>query len=504
MNLKQISLLLIVLIGCLVGCTGLSGEPPMVMTRALPTPQSVAQGATIEAVSEASEPLSSNGTPDVGYPISPPDLVNGAAVYQQHCTACHGVQGLGDGALVLSGQVGNPGNFRNPQSAREQFPREWFNSITNGNLEKLMPPWKDALSEQDRWDVALYTYTMPFTPDQLALGQVLYQDCAECHGLAGRGDGPEASSIERRVPDLTNAESMVTLSDKSMYSMVVDGQGDSMPSYGDRFNEEERWAVVAYARTLMLANVDEAIMDDVEPLVTAAAMQPITPMATAVDPGIALGQTVTITGQVTNDTAGGIVPMALIVTLRAFDAETFAPLEALSLQTALTSDNTYRFEAVALEPGKVYLTAAEYQGRRFVGGLFNSDMSVFDFPIILYELTDDPSVIMVNAAITQLEIAGDTIEAQYSVRFVNTSDKLFTSRQPEPDGRYKSVSVTLPPGALVVGVANEPTYVIDDAGFTVTDTQPMQPGEERFMVVTYLLGYSDGAVIEYPMPFAVN
>ncbi|MGV2436390.1 MAG UNVERIFIED_CONTAM: c-type cytochrome [Anaerolineae bacterium] len=32
---------------------------------------------------------------DLGYPTTPPDLAQGAAIFAEHCTACHGVRGSG-------------------------------------------------------------------------------------------------------------------------------------------------------------------------------------------------------------------------------------------------------------------------------------------------------------------------------------------------------------------------------------------------------------------------
>jgi mono/diheme cytochrome c family protein len=485
----------------LAGCTGLGGEPEIIATVPI---EPISDTPAIEVV------------PDAGFPQSPPDLASGAAIFAQHCTACHGANGEGDGELVTSGQVPNPGNFRDPATAREQTPDDWFETITDGNLEKLMPPWKAALTEQQRWDVALYTYTMHYTPEQVELGQILYVDCAECHGEQGRGDGPEAGNVERQVKDLTDQQAMITLSDQNIYHLVFEGQYGVMPSYGNQFNEEELRAVAAYARTLSLTNAGGVIAQTVAqqstPVILDATALPsgMTPIPTATLDGSGLAtalpssKTVDITGTVSNLTQGGSVPPDLTITLRVFDAANFQPFDELTRETTLAADSTYRFEDVLVENDKLYLTAAEYQGRNFASGVFPGTQTAFDLPITLYELTDDPSVITVNAAVTQLEIGSDTIEATYSVRFVNSSDRLFTSMEAEPDGRYKSVYVTLPPGSLVVGLPDQPRYIIADDQMTLWDTQPMQPGEERFLQVTYLLQYSDGAVIEYPMPFQVD
>lgn len=41
-------------------------------------------------------------------------------------------------------------------------------------------------------------------PEPETVGKTLYLDhCTACHGTSGRGDGPAATDLDRRVPDLT-------------------------------------------------------------------------------------------------------------------------------------------------------------------------------------------------------------------------------------------------------------------------------------------------------------
>lgn len=472
---------------------------------------------------------------DLGYPSASPNLTNGAAIFAQHCTACHGGLGAGDGRLVLNGEVPAPHSFRDAEYVRQITPKEWFRTITNGRLENLMPPWKDALTEQQRWDVTMYTYTLHYTPDQLEMGRVLFSDCAECHGDTGNGDGPDANKHpESPAAVLTSLRSLNDLSDANIYTMVHDGQPDLMPAYGDEFTDEEIRAVVAYARTLGLTNIEPITVDDgplvppptgesrISELATAAvtdtgttggivppqvqtrvAAQEATPDA-APD---AAAPDLTISGTVTNATAGGTVPAGMTVTLHVYSAEALTEVKELLQITTLDAAGRYQFTGVSYRPELVYLTTVNYQNRDFASGIYQADESnpLLDMPIVLYELTDDPAVVTVNASITQIQVGGDTLEATYSVRFVNTSDRLFTSLEAEADGRrYRSVHVTLPPGALVVGIVDQPRYIHDEAANAVYDTSPLQPGEERFIQVTYLLDYSSGAVIEYTTPYKLD
>ena len=109
----------------LAACGGLGGEPRIVATQLPPTaaPQ------------------------DLGYPVEPPDLALGAALFAENCTACHGPRGQGNGELVASGQVPPPPDFTDPETAGALTPAEWFDVITHGRIEKRMPPWQDALTD---------------------------------------------------------------------------------------------------------------------------------------------------------------------------------------------------------------------------------------------------------------------------------------------------------------------------------------------------------------------
>lgn len=140
MRLKTLFLLpfVIVLMMGLAACGGLAGEPDIVAT--LPPAADIL-----------------------------PNLTNGAQLYAANCARCHGASGDGQGELVLSGQVGAIPSFLDAAHVSAQTPQAYFDIITNGNLEKLMPPWKDALTEQERWDAAYYVYSLHTTPETLGL-----------------------------------------------------------------------------------------------------------------------------------------------------------------------------------------------------------------------------------------------------------------------------------------------------------------------------------------------
>lgn len=85
--------------------------------------------------------------------------------------------------------------------------------------------------------------------DPVTLGQELYVPaCAGCHGELGEG---AASSIP--APALDSSGTLWQQTDQQIYDWIANGKLDSsnpMPPYGNQFNQEQIWAVVAYLHTL--------------------------------------------------------------------------------------------------------------------------------------------------------------------------------------------------------------------------------------------------------------
>lgn len=470
------NVVLLLLLGVLLSaCQGLGGEPDIIATLPPPTNAPIVN--------------------DLGYPEAPPDLALGAALYAENCTDCHGQNGAGDGELVQSGQVMNPGNFTDPAQIAGKNPADYFDIITNGNLENLMPPWRDALTESERWAVALYTYTLHYDADQLAAGAEIYaRECAECHGETGLGDGPEAESA-RGAGNLADPESMAFLSDDNINVLVAEGAGADMPAYQDVLTADEIQAVTAYTRTLALQNID-AIMADV-PVAQTQAEVTSEPQPTAAGEPVV----VTVSGEVTNGTAGASVPPDLTVTLRSFDAE----MNETTVDTTV-QDGRYAFEDVTLQPGLLYFVSAEYAGQSYGTPSFNSATPELaeNLPLLIYEPTDDPGVITIDQMITEILPAGEVLEIRQDVTFTNTSDRLFVGAPVEGEtDETRTFTLPLPVGAVMALLPQSGRYVYDDERFILSDTRAVLPGQNQIRFV-YLLQYGDGAVIEYPVEHAVS
>jgi len=93
----------------------------------------------------------------------------------------------------------------------------------------------------------------PSQPPSLARGAAIYREqCIQCHGPAGRGDGAKAKHLTGPPPaDLGDTVELADVSPIDMYRKTAIGvAGTGMPEYADALSVDDRWAVTAYVVTL--------------------------------------------------------------------------------------------------------------------------------------------------------------------------------------------------------------------------------------------------------------
>ncbi|HEX5386836.1 MAG TPA: cytochrome c, partial [Gemmatimonadales bacterium] len=85
---------------------------------------------------------------------------------------------------------------------------------------------------------------VPATAPSLARGAKVYQEnCAGCHGSAGRGDGPLAAGLEPKPANLTDAAALSGASPLDFYRRIAIGvAGTAMPAFETRLSAQDRWA----------------------------------------------------------------------------------------------------------------------------------------------------------------------------------------------------------------------------------------------------------------------
>jgi len=380
----------------------------------------------------------------VSLPPDAPDVANGRQIYAENCVSCHAASGNGQGELVLSGEVPAMPSFLDAAHVREQALSSYYDIITNGNLENLMPPWAESLNVQERWDVAMYVYTLHYTPEMVEQGAALAPDADT--GLSLASDAELARGIS------------------------LDG--------------EEAFAAVAYLRSQQVRNFDAAAAP--VPEATAEATQQVFDV-------------VTFTGTVVNGSAGGTVPAGLVATLRYGNEADGVQVREVNV----AADNTFIFEGIPFDPTYQYFAAVSYDERGFVSDLVPGSQlnATNELTITLYETTSESSVITqtgIELFIEELvvEDLGSGLVFTHANLYQNDSDRMYLL---EPEGQDVAVSLLmqLPAGAQIL-TDDDPRYIVAQDQFAMIDQLPVYPGEHSTDVV-YFLPYEDIAVIDIPL-----
>jgi mono/diheme cytochrome c family protein len=86
--------------------------------------------------------------------------------------------------------------------------------------------------------------------ENMEIGEELYmKHCKSCHGKEGLGDGSKASEIDGDLGDFTE-EGFQAQTDGTLFYKITNGR-DDMPNFDKKIaDEEDRWLVVNYVRTL--------------------------------------------------------------------------------------------------------------------------------------------------------------------------------------------------------------------------------------------------------------
>jgi mono/diheme cytochrome c family protein len=74
------------------------------------------------------------------------------------------------------------------------------------------------------------------------------EECTECHGEHGKGDGPKARLHFPAPADLTDARRMNSVTDGEIFYQISEGR-KPMPSFKTRLTEDQRWGLVLLVRS---------------------------------------------------------------------------------------------------------------------------------------------------------------------------------------------------------------------------------------------------------------
>ncbi len=465
---------------------------------------SLAEDITPPPGSNVQAPLTTQAPPaGPSYPLMPPNPVSGAPIYLEKCAPCHGQTGLGDGPQAS--QLPNPPVALGAvQVARESTPSEWYNVVTQGNLERFMPPFT-SLTERQRWDVVAYAYTLSVSPEALSQGEQLYQEnCAGCHGPDGEGDGPQAADLSAEPVNFTDQAYMSEKSGADLFEAISSGVGADMPAYADQLNSDERWALADYLRSLTFsaAHAGEPSAEQAAADATAQTGGDATQAAGEGTPVAELPGSITgsVSGTVIN-ASGGETPDDLQITLHGFDNME----ETLTLSTTVQSDGSYLFPEVEMPAGRAFISSTEY-GQ----AIYGSDVAVaeqgkdnVDLPLPIYKSTTDPSVLSVDRLHIFFEyVEPDTLRVVELFIISNLSNRtLVAPQEGEPVVTYQ-----LPSGAENLqfedgALGDRFTQTANGFG----DNAVIRPGSgQHQVVVSFDMPYQRRLELSQPITLPVN
>ena len=440
-------------------------------------------------------------------PSKAPDVENGALIFAEKCAPCHGDTGLGDGPQGKQLPV-SVAALGLPATAQKASPATWYLVVTQGNLERFMPPFA-SLNDQERWDVVSYALTLHVTPEQLELGKSLVEtNCTDCAKvLAG------------------DPEMMAALSNNDLIKVIKQGMG-SLPDFGKDFTDEESTAAAAYIRSLTFASTAAPVV--VAATATPVSAETVTPSAettpvdgtqAAVTPGAGTPQaeiqvTVpatlaagfgTISGSIDNQT-GDALPTDILVTLRSLEhgADMNAgPQEIAAIETVANADGSFVFENVEMPENRIFIADAVVNGQTYESefAVVEAGMTELVIPTIqLFATSEDFSVLTVDSLQLHFDFANETEVQIFGVYTIsNPTDK---SIQVKMAAQEAIPFVPFPEGSTPLGY--EATQ--DTAAFIQTaDGFAMPPSTTPYGLIAFAsYPKSDTIVVSQTVPLAIS
>jgi hypothetical protein len=222
-------------------------------------------------------------------------------------------------------------------------------------------------------------------------------------------------------------------------------------------------------------------------------------------PGMAQAQDtggIAVTGQVTNGTPGGALPVGDPVTLQFYSQGEWTAI----FTTTLSADGTFRFTDFGMDTGSDFVTHILYQDVDYYSSPAKlTDESDIAADIPIFEPTTDPSGIVVDQMHYFIAPAGDYVRIAEYYLIGNTSDRTYTGTE-NAAGRRTTLTFTPPAGASDLffdGPGLGERFVGDITRFD--DTRPIPPGTTVVDVdFSYQLPFTEGMRIERVMDVPIS
>jgi mono/diheme cytochrome c family protein len=421
------------------------------------------------------------------FPLEPPDTNLGAAIFGEKCAPCHGDSGLGDGpdSALLENPVPALGSV---ELSRSSTPADWYTMVTQGNMQEFMPPFS-SLSDQERWSVVAYLYTLSVPEEIMRQGKEMFlENCAECHGEDGR----------QGVVDLANLSIMGERSSEDFFTIVSTGH-EIMPVF-DELSVGDRWVLADYLRSLPFTPLAESPDIEISEVETEASDPDIIPdteseMPTEVDslePGNG-----NVNVNVLNSVDGNLPP-GLDITLRGYDEM----VEVFTQTLTLSDGSGITFEDIPMPVGRMYFATIEHDNASYGSDISTIEGSTpeLDLEIVYYPSTSDKSVLYVDRMHIFIEFVDETsLEIFQLYIFSNPSGHVLV---PEDDGDV-AVNFIIPPNSSDLYVEDNMSLAFQktDEGFGVANIYPNTDPYQA--VFSYKVPY-DGKKLDLSIPISLD
>jgi len=447
--------------------------------------------ATASSATEIPPTPGPSATPE---PVEPPpsiDLQAGRAIFLDRCAACHGERGLGDGELAT--QLSNPpAAIGSIELGRTAVPLEWFSMITVGNMPRFMPPFGNALTAAERWNVTYYAMSLSQGANDLQPARALFEArCAECHGPEAAGDSAQPGTVTVPLRDLRQPQTLVERSAQDIFTLIGEGNVQGMPALGTTLSDDERWSLVSFVRSLSYTPGSVvAIATDLAGSETPAATLPEGISAVA-----------EVSGKVLNGTTQQ--PMAnLAISLRRFEGT--QELDPLTGQT--DSQGRFQFDGVEFSPQRAVIIEADYLGVSYFSEVAQAlaGESTLELNVTLYDTTRDATGISIDRLHLFLEpVAGQDVVRVGALALLSNSDSHALAAAGTGEG---TLFFDLPKAAVNLQMQEGELggrYIQTETGFA--DTLAVIPGQGSHQVVfSFDIPYTRSAKLEFPVRYPVS
>jgi mono/diheme cytochrome c family protein len=392
-------------------------------------------------------------------PLLPPDPIAGKQIYRRECAACHGEIGMSDG-IRSANLPAMPQPLGTLSYSRSIAPSHWFQIITQGRIDKLMPAYSTSLSDRQRWDTVAYLMTLGTSSEQITKGLKVYQkNCKDCHGIESPSEG--GSSTPLNIPELFHR------SVDDLISIMSTG-GASMEHDGIYLSDEEKLDAALYLQTLFFASpVSGAEHTEVPP-----------------ENSTSKGNTVSISGLVMNG-SGDPLPGELAVTLTGYEDN----IAVFAQKTTVVQAGRYIFDQIPYTTGRTFEVSTRYKNTLYTSGLIHPGVEDEEQSsrVTIYEPDADITKISASRVHVFFEFPrSDTIRVVQLYVLSNPTNRLITSNT----AGGVVIDYPLPAGAsnlqFQTGTLGQRFLTTRDG---VGDTQGIPPGDGTQVLFSYDLPY---------------